>query len=86
MSNGRYDPTLPKGKPLDVSVVVINRDFTPGRRIRLQRVALDWRQCDLGCAARVPPSDISALERDLPVPDSVRTRALTGLRLDADGD
>ena len=80
MRNGRHDPTLPKGKPVDVGVVVFKRDSR-----RLYRVALDWRQCDFG-AARVPPSDIAALERDLSVPDSVRTRALTALRLGADGD
>ena len=71
---------------LDVSVVIFNRDLSPGPRIRLHRVALDWRQCDLGYAARVSPSDISALERDLPVPDSVRTRVPAALGLGTDGD
>ena len=83
LENRHYDPA---GNPWDVSAVIFNRDFSPGCRIRLYRVAPDWRQCDLGHAAWVTPSNISALERDLPIPDTVTTRALKGRRLDTDGD
>ena len=61
---------------MDISVLVIDTPLSPGARCRLLRVARYCTQYRLAAAARVSPSDVSLLERDLPVCPAVKRRIL----------
>lgn len=71
---------------MDISVLVIDQHLPLGARCRVLRVARNLRQYDVAFAAGVSPSDVSMLERGLPIPPAVKCRILTVLNLDEEGN
>lgn len=67
---------------MEISFVVLERPLSLGDRCRLIRVSRNARQHQVAIAARVSPSDVSMLERDLPVSSAAKHRILTFLNLD----
>ena len=65
-----------------MEILTIPGDLTIGRKARVLRVALGWRQYKLAVRADVPPSVVSAFENDSAVYPAARRRILAVLGLD----
>ena len=65
-----------------ISVFVLEGPLSLGDRCRLIRVSRNFKQHQVAFAAGVSPSDVSMLERDLPVAPAAKRRILATLDLD----
>lgn len=62
--------------------VIVVHDLSAGRRVRITRYALGWRQCDLASRAGVSPVDVSHIEQDRPIKRWKRHAIARALGLD----
>jgi transcriptional regulator with XRE-family HTH domain len=62
-----------------VSVFVLDRELSLGERVRITRLVKGWRQIDVAAVARCSPSDVSLLERGIPISDGVKARIFNAL-------
>ena len=65
-----------------VSVFFVNRELTFGEKVRITRRVKNWRQIDVAAVARCTPSDVSLLERGVPIRTDVKFRILEALDLE----
>ena len=68
------------------SVIVFDESLTLGRKVRILRIARGWRQSDLAFYARVTPSAVSTLERDMPCYPGVIERVCAVLGIAAEDE
>ncbi|MFQ6026582.1 MAG: helix-turn-helix domain-containing protein [Dehalococcoidia bacterium] len=57
-----------------VTVLTIDGTLSIGKRVRLLRMARDWRQVDLAFACRCTPNAISLIETDTYYPATIMPR------------
>ena len=67
---------------MPISEILVLSDLSTGRRVRLTRVVLGWRQIDLASNAQVPVDAVTNLELDRPVKRWKSRRILAALGLD----
>lgn len=70
------------------SVLVIDQPLTIGQKVKLLRIARNWRQFDLAFHAAVTTYGVSLIERDLEYPAEALRRIATtlGVELGVDDD
>ena len=67
------------------SILEFEHPLSIGRKVRLLRIALGWRQCDLAHHAAITPAAVSALERDIDHNPRVLERVQGVLGMEIDG-
>jgi len=63
-------------------VLIIDHPLTLGQKVRLLRVARDWRQFDLCYHSAVTPYALSLIERDIDYPNEALQRIADTLGVD----
>lgn len=69
-----------------METLTFSHPLTLGQKARLLRIAAGLRQYELALLADVPPSCVSALERDCRLYASARNRILGALGLEVAGE